>query len=150
MSNELGLVKGSSTGFGVRPTSELSTSIPADADVVILTSNWVGTGSTIANVNDPQAQANLDAFVQAGGVLVVHLADNAFESFKVPALDQVFGFGPYVDFLELAAPSHPIAIKNTTVPLAQPTTTRRQTSRTPRTLRPTDTSRRCPRTRRSC
>jgi hypothetical protein len=60
--------------YFVHPTSDLLNPIPGNTDVVIITSD--GQGNGVGSVNDAAAQANLDAFVQAGGVLIVDMGDN--------------------------------------------------------------------------
>ena len=70
----LGLGKVIGTDYFIHPTSDLLGGIPSDTDVVILTSAVSGQGH--ANVNSAAAQANLDTFVQAGGVLIVDMGDN--------------------------------------------------------------------------
>jgi hypothetical protein len=108
---QLGYVKGASDGFGVRPTSELRAGLPANAKVVLITSNSMGWQSTADNVNAPAAQANLTAFVQNGGVLVMHLADNLEgDSFIAPGLQRVTTTGPINPIGDAAAASHPIIL----------------------------------------
>jgi hypothetical protein len=62
--------------YFIHPVSDLSAGIPADTAVVLITSNSFGSPETAAAQNDPTAQANLDAFVQAGGTLIVDMGDN--------------------------------------------------------------------------
>ena len=63
----------------VHPMSELADGISPNADVVLLTSNGVGDAVTRQRQNQPAAQANLEAFVRAGGVLIVDMGDNDAE-----------------------------------------------------------------------
>ncbi len=104
---DLGLVL--DVDYGVRPTFQLVTDgIPADTQVVIITSNSLGDGTTLSNVNNPVAQANLAAFADGGGVLVMHLADNLFgNSFLAP------GLGPadetlFTNDIDLLTTDHPL------------------------------------------
>jgi hypothetical protein len=62
--------------YFIHPVSDLSTGIPADTAVVLITSNSAGSSDTAAAQNDPAAQANLDAFLQLGGTLIVDMGDN--------------------------------------------------------------------------
>ncbi len=76
--------------FAVRPMSALKTGIPSDTRIVIIASASLGnTLNQIADEVDPAAQANLDAFVRGGGVLVTHLGDNNTgfpTAYRVPGL----------------------------------------------------------------
>jgi len=63
--------------YFIHPTSDLVNPIPSDTDVVIITSDGNGVG--VGSVNDAASQNNLDEFVQAGGVLIVDMADNNFD-----------------------------------------------------------------------
>jgi hypothetical protein len=60
----------------VHQMSELADGISPNADVVLLTSNGVGDEATRIRQNAPAAQANLEAFVRTGGVLIVDMGDN--------------------------------------------------------------------------
>ena len=70
----LSLGKVIGTDYFIHPTSDLLGGIPANTDVVIITST--GFGPLLPNVNSAAGQANLDAFVKAGGVLIVDMGDN--------------------------------------------------------------------------
>lgn len=70
----LGLELGNN--YFVHPLSDLAAGIPADTTVVLITSNSFDFVGPASAENDPVAQANLDVFVQAGGTLIVDMADN--------------------------------------------------------------------------
>lgn len=77
--------------YGVKPTSDLLNPIPSDTQVIIIPSNSWGPYSpdTWDNVNHPDAQANLEAFVRSGGVLVMHVADLYYiDTFQPPGMDK--------------------------------------------------------------
>ncbi|MFQ5536471.1 MAG: SdrD B-like domain-containing protein [Gemmatimonadota bacterium] len=72
--------------YFVRPTVDLKQPIPSTTSIIILTS-LSGSGSPLVNVNSPEAQANLDAWVKGGGWLIVHAGDNvSYDGYKVPGL----------------------------------------------------------------
>jgi alpha-tubulin suppressor-like RCC1 family protein len=105
---ELGFVGG--VDFEVHPTGQLLTGIPASTRVVILPSNFGGAGP-INDVNSPDAQAHLDAFVQGGGILVISLADNVnATSYRGPGVASVTSNIPVTNSYDLAAASHPISV----------------------------------------
>lgn len=72
--------------YSVRPTSDLKTGIASTTSLIIITS--ASNGSTpIPNVNHPDAQANLAAWVQGGGWLLAHLGDNVGgDGFLIPGM----------------------------------------------------------------
>lgn len=70
----LGRVLG--TDYFIHPLADLFNPIPAHTAVVLLSSNGVGLLTAVNAQNAPAAQANLEAFVKAGGVLIVDMGDN--------------------------------------------------------------------------
>lgn len=73
-------------GYQVRHTSELKAGIPATTSLIILGSASNGS-SPVGNVNDPAAQAALQAFVMNGGWLVAHVGDNVSnDGFLIPGM----------------------------------------------------------------
>jgi hypothetical protein len=70
----LGKVQG--IDYFIHPLSDLAAGIPAGTGVVLITSNGFGLASAAVNQNHPAALANLEAFVRAGGILVVDMGDN--------------------------------------------------------------------------
>ncbi len=64
--------------YFIHPMSALLNPIPAGTKVVLITSNSYGWSSTRNTQNSPVAQANLDAFVRAGGILIVDMGDNDY------------------------------------------------------------------------
>jgi hypothetical protein len=61
----------------LHPLSDLSTGIPPNTAVVHIASNGYGYSTAVSQQNAAAAQANLASFVQAGGVLIVDMGDNA-------------------------------------------------------------------------
>ena len=72
----LGKVLG--TDHFIHPMAELADGISPNADVVLITSNSWGDVATRSAQNEPAAQANLAAFVRAGGVVIVDMGDNDY------------------------------------------------------------------------
>lgn len=66
------------TDLFIHPLSDLSAGVPANTDLVLISSNGFGLASAAANQNAAAAQAALDTFVQSGGVLIVDMGDNLF------------------------------------------------------------------------
>jgi hypothetical protein len=66
--------------YFVHPLSALSTGIPLGTAVVLITSNGAGNSLGSSQQSAAAAQANLNAFVQGGGVLVVDMGDNDFNN----------------------------------------------------------------------
>lgn len=64
--------------YFIHPMSALLNPIPAGTKVVLITSNSYGYPSTRDTQNNPVAQANLDAFVKGGGILIVDMGDNDY------------------------------------------------------------------------
>lgn len=62
--------------YFVHPLSALSAPIPEETAVVLLTSNGEGLASAVDAQNSAAAQTHLEAFVRAGGVLIVDMGDN--------------------------------------------------------------------------
>jgi Carboxypeptidase regulatory-like domain/Bacterial Ig-like domain (group 2) len=73
------------TDYFVRPTSDLAAGIPSQTSLIIIGSASDG-DQPIIGVNNPTAQANLDAWVSGGGWLLAHLGDNSFQSYEIPGL----------------------------------------------------------------
>jgi len=63
------------TDYFVRSTADLQSGIPSSTSLIILTSASNGS-SPVTDVNNATAQANLDAWVRAGGWLLAHMGDN--------------------------------------------------------------------------
>ncbi|MCI5191341.1 MAG: hypothetical protein D3905_16485, partial [Candidatus Electrothrix sp. AS4_5] len=72
------LGKTKNTDWFVHPISECRSGIPAGTDVVLFTSNSYGYSSTTAAQNDSECQANLENFLNGGGVLIVDMGDNDY------------------------------------------------------------------------
>ncbi|MBW9172497.1 hypothetical protein K2F43_14905 [Clostridium estertheticum] len=64
------------TDYFIHPVSDLAVGIPCNTAVVLIPSNSEGSATSAAEENDPNAQANLKAFVRAGGVLIIDMGDN--------------------------------------------------------------------------
>ena len=109
--------------YFVHPLADLSEPIPEGTAVVLLTSNGYGLESAVAAQNAAAAQASLDAFVRAGGVLIVDMGDNVTDggfmapgavgtpaySFPSPCADATLApaaFGP--DAIPGTADDHPV------------------------------------------
>ena len=72
----LALGKVLNSDYFIHPLSALGAPIPAGTRVVILTSNSSGTPAQATVENGAAVQANLSAFVNAGGTLIVDMGDN--------------------------------------------------------------------------
>jgi hypothetical protein len=70
----LGKVPG--TDWFTHPIADCKAGIPAGTSVVLFTSNAAGDSTSANEQNDPACQQSLRAFVNAGGILVVDMADN--------------------------------------------------------------------------
>ncbi len=113
LQGDLGFVKG--VDYGVQSTAQLANpaaAISADAEVVLITSNSYGYSSTRNNVNSTTSQSKLREFVKAGGVLVVHLADNDYGGgFVAPGIKrQSSGMAYALDIRYVAPPNHPLSM----------------------------------------
>ncbi|MEG0371051.1 MAG: hypothetical protein RR645_02025 [Clostridium sp.] len=62
--------------YFIHPMTDLALGIPSNTNVILISSNSNGHAATAAQQNDPIAQANLSAFVKAGGVLIVDMGSN--------------------------------------------------------------------------
>lgn len=79
----LGKVLG--TDWFIHPVADCKSGIPTGTNVVLFTSNALGDAMTANDQNDPACQQSLQTFVNAGGVLVVDMADNLISGgFMVP------------------------------------------------------------------
>ncbi|HET6360586.1 MAG TPA: hypothetical protein VFH11_00850 [Gemmatimonadota bacterium] len=110
---ELGFGDKDQPGYVVHPTSQLAVGISPETDIVIIPTNSSGSPATAANVNASQAQANLLAFVETGGVLVMHDADVTIfraPNYRPPSLTPLSSFGPHTNLLTLADAHHPMAV----------------------------------------
>jgi hypothetical protein len=107
---QLGYVRGAPNGYDVQPTSALQDPIPPQTKLVLITSNSWGWQSTEDNVNHPTAQANLEAFVRGGGVLVIHMGNNYLTTnFIAPGGTTVTqGEDAYTTQVHPAAAGHPV------------------------------------------
>jgi len=101
----------SGVDYFVRSMSALATGIPSQTSLIIIPS--ASNESDVATPNipdqtDPNAVANLDAWVRAGGWLVVHAGDNdvAGEDYIVPGLSGPADETPSCTGLTLAVADH--------------------------------------------
>lgn len=74
---DLGFVPG--VDYFIHPLADLSSPIPAGTTVVFLSSNGFGLPGAVVAQNAPAAQANMEAFVRAGGVLIIDMGDNVVD-----------------------------------------------------------------------
>jgi len=70
----LGFVPG--LDYFIHPLADLANPIPTGTTVVFLSSNGQGLPGAVVAQNAPAAQANMEAFVRAGGVLIIDMGDN--------------------------------------------------------------------------
>lgn len=97
--------------FRVDGTSQLLGGIKAGTQVAILPSNFTDPANAAANVNSPESQANLLRFVEQGGVLVMHIADNLpGDSYQPPMLKPVSLDTTFPPPLSLMSSSHPVVL----------------------------------------
>jgi hypothetical protein len=97
--------------FRVDATSQLLGGIKEGTQVAIIPSNFTDPPTAAANVNSPESQANLLRFVENGGVLVMHMADNLpGDSYQPPMLKPVLMNTTFPPPLMLVSSSHPVAL----------------------------------------
>jgi hypothetical protein len=82
----LGLERG--RDFEVFPLTALRARVPKGTQVVLISSNSVGSPRAANQESDPVVQENLEHFVRTGGVLIVDLADNLYDGgYLVPGAE---------------------------------------------------------------
>ena len=62
--------------YFLHPLADLAAGIPGDTSVILLPSNGVGNPTATSRQNGPLAQANLAAFLDDGGTVIVDMGDN--------------------------------------------------------------------------
>lgn len=62
--------------YFIHPISDLFNKVPDETTVVLISSNSAGSAEAAAEENNEIVQRNLECYVQAGGVLIVDMADN--------------------------------------------------------------------------
>ena len=107
--------------YFIHPLDDLAGGIPGGTVAVVLTSNSQGETSQVAKQNAATAQASLQAYLDAGGVLVVDMGDNLREGgFTVPGSvgtpDYSFPSPCDEASLTAAAAGHPLVLGPDGVP----------------------------------